>query len=298
MSNASLLSLSNALADAVEAAAPSIVQVRGRRRPASGVVFAEDRILSTSRALGKDDGLQLKTGDGRTLDAELVGWDPASGLVVLKAAGLGIRPAAASTAPVRVGHLAIAVARSWSNALTATHGIVSVIGGPLPTGHGRSIDRIIRTTAPMHGGFAGGALLDVAGGLVGITTATEIRGLGVVIPADIALATAAAIAEHGTLKRGYLGLAGQPVQLPERHRGSDDERTHGLLVAAVSPESPAEAAGLLIGDVILTFDGRVVQSPVDLLELLQGDRVGKTVTVGIVRGGVAQDVAVAVGERP
>jgi len=82
----------------------------------------------------------------------------------------------------RVGHLALAVARSWSNVVTASAGIVSVIGGPLPTGRRRAIDQVIRTTAPMHDGFAGGAFLDTSGGLIGIATAAAIRGLGVVIP--------------------------------------------------------------------------------------------------------------------
>src|SRR5207244_7968303 len=109
------------------------------------------------------------------------------------------------------GHLALAVARSWSNAVTATAGIVSVIGGPLPTGRRRAIDEVIRTTAPMHDGFAGGAFLDTSGGLIGIATASEIRGLGVVIPAAIAWQTGATLLAHGGLKRGFLGIAGQPV---------------------------------------------------------------------------------------
>src|SRR5207245_8739231 len=123
--------------------------------------------------------------------------------------------------PARVGHLAMAGARAWSNAVTASAGIVSVIGGPLPTGRGRAIDEVIRTTAPMHDGFAGGAFVDTAGRATGIATAAEIRGLGVIIPAAIAWKTAATLLEHGRVKRGYLGLAGQPVRLTERQRGRD-----------------------------------------------------------------------------
>ena len=93
----------------------------------------------------------------------------------------------------RVGQLAVAVARSWSNNVTASAGIVSIIGGPLATGRRRSIEEVIRTTAPMHDGFAGGAFLGPDGGLLGIATAAAIRGLGVVIPAKIAWASAAAV---------------------------------------------------------------------------------------------------------
>jgi S1-C subfamily serine protease len=196
-----------------------------------------------------------------------------------------------------VGQIAIAVARSWSNAVTASTGIVSVIGGPLPTGRRRAIDQIIRTTAPMHDGFAGGAFLDTSGALLGISTAAAIRGLGVVIPAAIAWKTAATVLEHGSLKRGYLGIAGQPVVLPEPQRGALN-REDGLLVVAVTSGSPAAAAGLLVGDVVLEFDGRAVHSPEDLLDLLLGDRVGRAVSLRVVRGPAALDLAVTVGERP
>ena len=96
--------------------------------------------------------------------------------------GLGVPPVVVAARPARVGHLALAVARSWSNAVTASAGIVAVIGGPLPTGRRRSIEQVIRTTAPMHDGFAGGAFMDTAGACSASTTATAIRGLGVVDP--------------------------------------------------------------------------------------------------------------------
>ena len=105
--------------------------------------------------------------------------------------------------------------------MTASAGIVSVIGGPLPTGRRRAIDQVLRTTAPMHEGFAGGAFIDTSGALLGVITAAAIRGLGVVIPASIAWTAAATLLEHGQLKRGYLGIAGQPVRLPEDQRGTE-----------------------------------------------------------------------------
>src|SRR5437016_2548726 len=256
MSDTTLVSISNQLADTVAAVAPSVVQVQGRRRPASGVVYAADVVLTTVRALGREDRLRVRTHDARELDAELAGWDPATGLAVVRAAGLNVAAAAVTDRPARVGHLAIAVARSWSNAVTASAGIVSVIGGPLPTGRGRAIDEVIRTTAPMHEGFAGGAFVATDGRAIGIATAAEIRGLGVVIPAAIAWKTAATLVEHGRVKRGYLGVAGQPVRLSERQRG--DGREQALLVVAITPGAPADAAGLLVGDVMVDFDGHPV----------------------------------------
>src|SRR4029077_3973444 len=297
MTNELLATFSNQLADAVASAAPSVVQVQGRRRPASGLVYADNVVLTTVRALGREDGIHVRRHDGGALDAELAGWDPPTSLAGRRGAGLETPAIAPAGAAPRVGHLALAVARSWSNVITASAGIVSVIGGPLPTGRRRAIDEVIRTTAPMHDGFAGGAFLDTGGALVGIATASAIRGLGVVIPASIAWKTAATVLEHGSLKRGYLGLAGQPVALPENQRGSDG-REDALLVVGVTAGSPAAAAGVLVGDVLLEFDGHPIESPEDLLDLLVGDRVGRRITIRALRGGAVVELAVTVGERP
>src|SRR6266550_3228399 len=273
-----LVSFSDALADAIAAASPSVVQVQGRRRPASGLVYADNVVLTTVRALGREDGLHVRRDDGRTLDAELAGWDPTTSLAVLRVAGLDTRPLTPAAAAPRVGHLALAVARSWSNVVTASAGIVSVIGGPLRTGRRRSIDQVIRTTAPMHDGFAGGAFVDTSGALIGITTASTIRGLGVVIPSAIAWKAAQDLLEHGRMKRGYIGIAGQPVRLPDNQRGADG-REEALLVVGVSAGGPAAQAGMLVGDLILALDGHAITAPEELLDLLAGDRVSKTATL-------------------
>jgi serine protease Do len=297
MANSVLTTLSNELADAVAAAAPVVVQVQGRRRPASGVVYADGVVLTTAGALGRGDSFAVRRQDGTTLPAELAGWDPASSLAVLKVSGLDVAPASLSATAPRVGHFAVAVARSWSNAVTASAGLVAIIGGPLPTGRRRSIAEVIRTTARMHDGFAGGAFVDTSGLLIGVTTASAIRGLGVVIPAGIAWKTAATLLEHGGLKRGYLGIAGQPVQLSESQRGSDN-REAALLVVNVTPDGPAAAAGVLVGDILMDFDGHPVTSPEDLLDVLAANRIGREASLKILRGTAATEVKVRVGERP
>ena len=297
MSNELLSNFSNQLAEVIDAVSPAVVQIQGQRRPASGLVYAENVVITTVRALGRGDSPHVRRHDGRVFEAELAGWDPATSLAVLRVADLGVRPISPATSPARVGHLAIAVARSWSNAVTATTGIVSVIGGPLQTGRRRSIDQVIRTTAPMHDGFSGGAFVDTSGRLAGVTTAAAIRGLGVVIPVGIAWNTAATVLEYGSLKRGYLGVAGQPVTLSEQQAHALG-REAGLLVVGVTSGSPAASGGLIVGDVILDFDGHAVDSPEDLLDLLRGDRVGRSLALRVLRGGSAVDAEVTVGERP
>jgi len=291
-----LTTFSNQMADAVQAAAPPVVQVQGRRRPASGLVYATDVVVTTTRALGREDGLHVRRHDGETFDAELTGWDPTTALAVLRVTRLGVEPIVLSDAPARVGNLALAIGRSWSNAVTASAGIVSVIGGPLPTGRRRAIDQVIRTTAPMHDGFSGGAFVDMRGTLLGVATAASIRGLGVVIPASIAWKTAATVLEHGRVKRGYLGLAGQPVRLPESQKNTVN-RGEALLVVGVTPESPAAAAGLLVGDLVVDFDGQPVASPDDLLDLLHAVGAGRQTTLRVLRAAGALELSIRVGER-
>jgi S1-C subfamily serine protease len=296
MTTEHLTQFSESLADAVSSAAPSVVQVHGAGSPASGLVFAPDIVITTARALGREDGLQVRGHDGSTLDAHLAGWDPTTSLALLRVAGLAGAPLTPATVQPRVGHLALAVGRSWSNALSASAGIVAVIGGPLRTGRRRAIDQVLRTTAPMHDGFAGGALVDTSGALLGVVTSTRIRGTTVVIPASIAWKAASSVLEHGALKRGYLGIAGQQVRLPDNQ--APQARKGGLLVAAVTPESPAAASGLLVGDIILALDGNPIESPEDLFDLLWGNRVGSEVRLDVLRGGVATQVPITVGERP
>lgn len=287
--------LSNQIVEVVARVAASIVQVNGQGRPASGLVYGAETVITTARAVGRDEHPRVRRSDGEVVNAEIAGWDPATRLVVLKAPGLGLTALSAGELP-RVGEVAIALARSWSNAVTASAGLVSVIGGPLPTGRRRSIEQVIRTSAPMHEGFAGGALVGSDGRLLGMTTAAAIRGLGVVIPAGIAWSTAAELLRRGTLKRGYLGIAAQPARVSDRQRGAAGA-DRALLVVDVKPGTPAEEAGLFVGDLLLAVDGNALASPDELFDLLVGERVGKSVAVKVLRGGAPVDVSVTVAPR-
>jgi S1-C subfamily serine protease len=179
MENLTLTTFSNELADLADAGAASVVQVLGAQRPASGVVHGADTIVTTARAIGREDGLRVRIAGADPSDAEFVGWDPATGIAVLRtSSAINIQSPVIAEAEPRPGQIVLALARSWSNAVTASAGIVAVVGGPLRTGRRRQISRVIRITAPMHDGFAGGALYDVSGRLTGLTTAAAIRGLG------------------------------------------------------------------------------------------------------------------------
>jgi S1-C subfamily serine protease len=290
-----LTQLSNQIVDIVTRVAPSVVQVQGHRRAATGLVYGAGLVLTTARAVGRNEHPRVRSADGEVRDAEVAGWDPATRLAVLKVAGLDA-PTVAPGTDARVGEIAIALARSWSNSVTATAGLVSVVGGPLPTGPRRAIEQVIRTSAPMHEGFSGGALLGADGGLLGVATAASIRGLGVVIPARIAWTAAATVLERGTLKRGYLGIAAQPVSVPQKQKaiaGVDE----ALLIVNVKEGTPAADAGLLVGDLLVALDGQALTSPDELFDLLVGDRVGRSVVLKVLRGDRLAEVEVTVGER-
>jgi serine protease Do len=296
MTNSSLLSLSNDLADLAAAKGTAIVQVLGSRRPASGVIHGIDTVLTTGRAIGREDGVRVRIGDADPIEAEMIGWDPATSVAVLRTSTkLDVAAPAIADHEPRVGQIAVALARSWSNALTASAGIVAVVGGPLRTGRRRQIARVIRVTAPMHDGFAGGGLFDASGQLTGIATAAVIRGFAVAIPASIAWASARQIVTTGG-SRGFIGVAVQPVHAPTAFR--TDGRERALLIVGVTPGSPAETAGIIVGDVLLEFAGARIESAEDLLDRLTGDRVGQKIQLKTLHGGVPREVDVIVASRP
>ncbi len=290
-----LSELSTDLAAAVDRAADSVVQVQGHHRPVAGVVFADDLIVTLARALGDDTAI-VRLAGGDTIEGAVAGHDVSMGIGVVRVPSLGVKPLSLADEP-KVGHLAIAVGRTWSGGVMATVTNVSVIGGPLRTGRTRQVERVIRIAQSPHGALAGGALVDGEGRALGLVTGSEIRGTTVVLPATLAWPLAEQIARQGGTRQGFIGISASTVALPERQRAGRAQE-HGLLVTAIVPESPAETAGLLVGDLIVALEGQTVEEPEALVTSLGGDRVGKPVLVTILRGVKAQDVAVTVGERP
>lgn len=286
--------LSSEMAAAVDAAAPSIVQVHGHRRPAAGVVFADNHILTP--AATDDDRVAVNRGDGQAMEGVVLGRIANMGLTVVRVEGLDRSPLAPADEP-RPGHLAMAVGRTWSGGVMAAFSPVAVVGGPLRTGRATAIDRVIRIQQAPHGALTGGALIDSSGRALGIVTSTAIRGTTVVIPASIAWAAGTRVTSEGGTRQGFLGVSSMAVAIPERQRGGR-EQGYGLLISQVAGNSPAETGGLLVGDVIVAFDGEAVEEPEGLLTRLRGNRLGKPVPITVIRGTTVQDVTVTVGERP
>ena len=289
--------LSEGMADAVEKIGPSVVQVNGRRRrPASGVVYADRNVLTASHVVEREEDLSVVTHDGRTLEARFVGRDPANDLAVLEAADLGETVAEPAAGGGRVGQISLAVARPNREGIRASFGVVSSVGGPLRTGRGTRLERYVQTDATPYPGFSGGPLINAEGDVLGITTLGFARGVALAVPADVAWDVAGTLAERGSVRRGYLGILSQPVRLPTTQR-MGLEAGGGLLVVGVDEDSPAGKGGVLVGDILVSLDATTVADTEELLALLTGDKVGREVPVGVVRGGEQKTLRVTVGER-
>ncbi len=178
----------------------------------------------------------------------------------------------------------------------ASAGVVSTIGGPLRTQQGASLERYIRTDATPYPGFSGGPLIDMQGGILGILTTGLINGVTLAIPTSIAKNIADTLVKQGYIKRGYLGISSQLVQLPTAQRAGRTQED-GLLIVKVDENSPAQKGGMLVGDILITLDGRTIRDSEDLHILLSGERVGKAIPIEIIRGNAVQILQVTIGQR-
>ncbi len=292
-----LSTFSNQMADAVERVAPALVLVSGRQgRAASGVVYAQDLVLTADHVLEREEDLSIQTHDNRTLPAQFAGRDLSTDLAVLRVANLGLQAAAAASEPARVGQLVLAVGRSENEGPMASVGIVSAVGGPLRMARGATLERYIRTDAIPYPGFSGGPLINTQGEALGITTTGLVNSATLAIPTAIAWSIAETLAQQGFIKRGYLGISSQLVQLPEAQRAGKTQE-HGLLIVQVDESSPAQKGGLMLGDILIALDGHALKDAEDLRALLTGDRVDKTIPLEVIRGGKLQTLQVTIGQR-
>ena len=278
--NSALTSLSDAVASLIAASARATVAIRGRgQRPTTGTIVSADEVVAIHHVIDRDT-LTVQTDDGRALEATVAGRDDTRDLAVLKVPGLAGAPLEPASAAVRAGDLVLAVSRNWHGSISASLGVVGAVGGPVRVGRGTSIERIVRADVASTKGISGGALVSAAGTLVGILNAGLSRGVPLALPFDEVERSRQALARHGRIRRGFLGVGLQPVTLPERQQA---EHREGLMVVAIEPGGPADQAALLIGDVIVSAAGEALRDVDDLQQWLAGDRVGQPLTLRVVR---------------
>jgi S1-C subfamily serine protease len=292
-----LVELSNAMAAAAEKAGLSTVMVNARRRmPASGIAYTADLILTANHVVEREEGIIITLSDGTEVTASVAGRDQGTDLALLRLE----RPMATlaeTAAEAKVGQLVLALGRPSEAGIEASLGVVSAVGGPVHTNHG-AIDKYIRTDTTPFPGFSGGPLADAEGRVVGLNTSGFGHGVAITIPADLAWKVAEQLAKHGSVQRGYLGVRSQGVEISEAaQKALKREQATGLILIGVEKDSPAEAAGLMVGDIIVAVDGQPVRDHDELFARLSGDVIDKSTLVEVLRGGQPQKIDVKIGAR-
>jgi S1-C subfamily serine protease len=291
-----LADFSNGLASAVEKAAAGILLVDARNRyPASGIAFAADLVLTADHVVTRESGFSVRNGEGKSFDATIAGRDAGSDLALLRLNEKALAPASRAAAPAKVGQLVLALGRPSDEGIQASWGIVTAIGGPARTGRGGLLEKYLQTETTPYPGFSGGPLIDTEGGVLGLNTSGLTRGSALTIPSEVAWPIAEALAKDGSVKRGYLGVRTQAVDLPQSKGAEGQGR--GVLVVWLEDGGPAASAGMLVGDILTGINGRKVLDPDDIFGALTGTTVGQPAEVAVIRGGQPKSLRVVVGER-
>lgn len=293
-----LVALSEAMADAVAKAGASTVLVDARRRmPASGIAYTSELVLTADHVVEREDDIRILAPDGVEVSASLVGRDPGSDLALLRLSKGTVLAAEPVGAPARIGQLALALGRPSREGLQASLGVVSAVGGPVRTGRGGLLESYLRSDAIPYPGFSGGPLIDAAGRVLGLNTSGLAQGISLTIPAALAWQVAAALLQHGRVRRGFLGIRSQAVAIPAAARRLlQREQESGLLLVGVEENSPAEQGGLLVGDILVALAGQPVVDPDQLLSRLV-TLAGQVASVEVLRGGQPLALEVTIGAR-
>lgn len=292
--------LSSELAEISAGAGESVVGVHGTRHPSSGIVIANDAVVAASHAVRRDDEITVVTAPGQRLTARVSGRDPGTDLAVLRLLQPIEAPVArwASTVNLRVGELVLALGRTRRGHVVASTGILSgLITGPMRTWRGGEIDQFIRPDLTLYPGFSGGPLVNSQGEFLGMNTAGLHRS-GITVPSAAVQRVSGELLERGSIQRPYLGLAMQAVPLPESLRiRLNLTASEGLLVVHVEPDSPAEKASLLLGDVLVRMDGDPVADTDSVQHILRKHNAGDAIEAGLVRGGVMMAAKITLEAR-
>jgi S1-C subfamily serine protease len=284
----------------VERVSPSVVSIdvrtksQERRTPSqagsgSGFIFTSDGlILTNSHVVDGATAIDVTLPDGRERQADLIGQDRDNDVAIVRISADDLLAVEfGDSRALRPGQLVVAIGNPYGFQHTVTAGVVSALGRSLRARTGRLIEHVIQTDAALNPGNSGGPLVTSAGTVVGVNTAIIAggQGLSFAVPISTVLTILPALLRDGRVRRGFLGVAGQDVPLLRRvsrfHRLSQQS---GVLVISLEPDGPARAAGVRDGDIIVTLDELPVTSLDDLHRLMTEERIGTTVTLGLLRG--------------
>jgi S1-C subfamily serine protease len=302
---------SRAVSGVAERLAPSVASLRVSRQTRRGrvqagagsgvVVTADGFLLTSAHVVGSHDAVgSARFVDGRELRFTVAGADPLSDLAIVRAdEGDLIAAELGDAEELRVGQLVVAIGNPNGFEGSVTAGVVSALGRALPARTGRAarvIDNVIQTDAALNPGNSGGALADGRGRVVGVNTAVAGVGVGLAVPvSETTRRIIAALISEGRVRRAYLGIAGGPRPLPPRARAvTGAER--GVEVIEVVTGSPADRAGVRVGDVIFELDGEHIESATDMQRLMVAELIERETTARVVREGSVLELGVVPAE--
>jgi S1-C subfamily serine protease len=296
-----LIEFSNALAQATERASASVVAVHTETRgSSSGIVWRPGVIVTSEHALRRDEEIQLTLPIGRVVPATLVGRDPSTDIAVLKCSEADAAvPLFGDVSALKPGTLTLVVGRTRASGPVAALGVVSLLASDRRNWTGASLTPYIRLDIGLQPTAIGGAVIDASGNLVGLATPRFARFGAIAVPAPTINKISDTLLKQGRIPRGYLGVGLQPVRLPNglREMLQRNEKT-AAIVLEVHPDGPADKAGIVIGDILVSLGGQSITRLEDVQSLLAGDAIGKTLPLKFIRGGAVQDGNIVVAERP
>jgi S1-C subfamily serine protease len=296
-----IASFSQELAAATEQVGTSVVTVHARHRvPSSGIHWRKGVLVTANHTVRREDEITILVHGGKRASAKLAGRDPGTDLAVLKFDQDGVAiPQFGDAAKARLANLVLALGRTRSGNLVASAGIIGGLSGEYRTWRGGRIEQSIRLDLALYSGFSGGPLVSAEGKVLGLNTNGFGRGRAVTIPVATINRVVDELLDKGYIARPYLGIAMQPVALPEALRGKLKlPAAAGLMVLHVEPGGPAEKAGIVLGDVIVELQGKPALDPEHIQDLLASAKVGDKVVTTVIRGGAPLELSINLGERP
>jgi S1-C subfamily serine protease len=297
-----LETLSNDFAAAAQSVGGSVVAIYGRRwMPSSGIQWRKGFIVTAHHTIRREEDITVVAAGGKSLKANLAGRDPSTDLAVLKVSEESAAPIPpfGDGAGLKLGHVVLALGRSRGSNLVASAGLVGGISGEWEPRRGGRLDQHIRLSLELYPGFSGGPLVSAQGKVVGINTRGLSRGRAVTIPLATVNRIVGELIEKGHIAKPYLGLAMQPVPVPESLRGkAPGSGQSAVLVVHVEPAGPADRAGVLLGDVVIELQGKPVEDTGDIQQLLGLSKIGETVEATVLRGGAPLKLSIMLADRP
>ena len=300
MANSILETISNEFASVAEKVGNSVVAVHARRwMPTSGVEWRKGVVVTVHHGVRRDEDIKVLLGSGRVVPAKLAGRDPSTDIAVLRIEdGSSGAPLLGDSTTLRLGHLVLALGRTRRGDVVASSGIIGGISGEWRNRRGGNLDQHIRLDLALYPGFSGGPLVNSRGEVVGINTRGLAHGRAVTVPVATVNRVVEELLSKGRIARPYLGIAMQPVEVPDHMRSKLPAKTRvGLLVTHVENGAPAEKAGVLLGDVVFEVGGKIVERLDAIQDSLATAKIADVLEVRLIRAGKITPVSITLGER-